>query len=504
MRTAAPPADHELRSSRAAAALLRRTRGHTPAAACSTSTAAPPADTVALPRWAVYAPAPPGTPSRGCVIVCGWLGGRPAVVQRYSALYAVRGFATLTVTPPLSAALLPVLADRACSSFYAGWRSLGLDSGTPLLLHAASNGGWNFLSNVFRAATQPGAVSTEDAATAASIVSAAKGVLLDCAPTMSLTADVAWRALASIATGKPAAAAPPSHAAARHPCAPAPLPPLQRPPHHAAALGALSLYLSSSVVATRLGELQRAWDAPLVSSSLSSNPLSLLCSSGDVLIPPAEVASALRRAGRERELNSLEILLPFPADTQTPSQSSPPAASPPGGGTCGCSASRTRPTWSCSRCTHRRTTPQSTRSSKRAARRPREEEGETRRLVTTAGASAFGVWRYRQMPLETEAGATGSRVRRVRQLECQSNWHHFFSNDANHAPLTSCAHTRAAPPPPRWGSAHHTRVRAHTPPHRLFVRPEQQHATRSRLPPHRTIRLQLVVWERARQVGRNQ
>lgn len=281
---------------RALAAPPRRQPRATRAACRIAAAAAAP-----LPRWAHFSPAPVASSASASaastsdvlVLLVGWLGCRREYLDRYEALYRSRGLATLALLPPVSATLAPPLADRACRALLAARPGATLRPGQRTLLHVASNGGFLFLSQLLRAARQPGAVPSDDAAAAAQLVASARGLLLDCAPVV-LTPEVVARALAALARRGAASDLPPS------------------PPATAAARA----YLAASPVRRRLAELHAAWGAggdfgrtlPYGVSSAAPQPLppalrvptACLYSAADVLVPPQDVqdwSSARAAAG---------------------------------------------------------------------------------------------------------------------------------------------------------------------------------------------------------------
>ena len=243
-----------------------------------------------LPRWARFSPAPSRVASSASasatsdvlVLLVGWLGCRREYLDRYEALYRSRGLATLALLPPVSATLVPPLADRACRALLAArpGATLAPEGQQRTLLHVASNGGFLFLSQLLRAARQPGAVPPADADAAAQLVASARGLLLDCAPVV-LTPEVVARALAALARRGAASNLPPS------------------PPATAAARA----YLAAGPVRRRLAELHAAWGAggdfgrtlPYGAAPMQPLPPALrvptacLYSATDVLVPPQDV-----------------------------------------------------------------------------------------------------------------------------------------------------------------------------------------------------------------------
>ena len=269
----------------------RALRSHR-AAYCAAAASPPP-----LPRWARFSPATGRSHANSDVLVLlvGWLGCRREYLDRYEALYAARGYATLAVLPPVSSTLLPPLADAASRAFLAARPGQLLRAPEQrTLLHVASNGGFLFLSQLLRAARLPGAVDSSDAAAAAALAASARGLLLDCAPVV-ITPDTVARALAALARRGAADGKqplPPARAAAR-------------------------AYLAAPPVRRRLAELHAAWGqggdfggdrlpfgpAPPALQALQPAlrvPTACLYSATDVLVPPQDVrdwAAARAAAG---------------------------------------------------------------------------------------------------------------------------------------------------------------------------------------------------------------
>jgi hypothetical protein len=297
------------RRATAAAPRLAPARALCVRAAAFPAASAPSLPPAPLPGWARFTPGAAAAPTNEAdvlVILVGWLGCRREYLDHYEALYAKRGFSTLALLPPVSAALAPRRADAATASF------LGAQPGALLLqqnqrqlrqqrtlLHVASNGGFLFLSQLLRAAAPPpgAAVPRHVTDAARALTASTRGLLLDCAPAV-ITPDVVARALAALARRGAARAAPPA----------------------APARAAAAAYLALPPVARRRRELHAAWggcddadeDAQHAagdtasSSSLTHAPPALavptacLYSADDVLVPPCDVerwAAARAAAG---------------------------------------------------------------------------------------------------------------------------------------------------------------------------------------------------------------